>query len=61
MKSKKAGKGTPKKQQDKKSDINPLTAFLMVKHSQPQEQPDRASQTALLLETVLTGSDEQLR
>ena len=61
MKSKKAGKSPGKKSAEKKHNNTSLASILLNQHLKQAEEYDTTNQTALLLETILSGSDENLQ
>lgn len=60
MKSKR-GRSSSKKDSESKSKENTLISVLLRKHQPTGENIDKKDQIALLLETILSGSDEELR
>ena len=60
MKSKR-GRSSSKKDSESKSKENTLLSILLKKHQPTVENIDKKDQTALLLETILSGSDEDLQ
>lgn len=57
MKSKKA----TKKHSQGKAKENTLIALLMNKHNKQDNQKEKKEETAYVLETILSGSDEELQ
>ena len=60
MKSKR-GRSSSKKDSESRSKENTLLSILLKKHQSTVDNIDKKDQTALLLETILSGSDEELQ